>query len=344
MEFLWPVAAALLRCRGLRSVPISTPADHPASDGGGVTSGSPGASGASAAFGSISCDAGAAAGGFVTPGTSSGLSRASMHAAAAFGSTKSDGGAAAGFSAIRRPVSDGHTAFKGGAAEDLLQCLALAEAAVEGMPDELALAGFGDAADFADLVEELSRRVDYLQLLAADAVDRTRAAAINAAGPASKAAGWTTGWGIEATPLPGDDASATGTDSGAGSVPGHHLRLPQPWMPPTPRRRRRFRGRCRFWGRWKTGAGTAPSSCASGCGSAPGKPAAAWPWPPPYSPVPASPGLAMSWTDRSCDHPVRSMKPAAWSTTRTRTHPRMPPFRRPGSPATGPRKKPPQTP
>ena len=30
------VAAALLRSRGLRSVPISTPADHPASDGGGV--------------------------------------------------------------------------------------------------------------------------------------------------------------------------------------------------------------------------------------------------------------------------------------------------------------------
>ena len=71
------------------------------------------------------------------------------------------------------------------------------EAAVESAPGELALAGFREAADFADVAEEISRRVEHLQLLSAAAVDRTRTAAINAAGPASKATGWTTGWGTE---------------------------------------------------------------------------------------------------------------------------------------------------
>ncbi|MBT2523668.1 DUF222 domain-containing protein, partial [Arthrobacter sp. ISL-28] len=151
---------AMLQSRGLRSVPVSTPADHPAFDGG------------------------AAAGFSVTPG----------HLAAT-------------------PFSGRHTALKRGALEDLRRCLALVEAAVESMPEELTLAGFDDAADFADLVEGLSRRVDHLQLLAAAVVDRTRTAAINAAGPASKAAGWTTGWGTEtagaeaaapvAVPVPG---------------------------------------------------------------------------------------------------------------------------------------------
>ena len=68
---------------------------------------------------------------------------------------------------------------------------------MDSAPGELALAGFREAADFADLAEEISRRVEHLQLLGAAAVDRTRTAAINAAGPASKATGWTTGWGTE---------------------------------------------------------------------------------------------------------------------------------------------------
>ncbi|MBT2520341.1 DUF222 domain-containing protein, partial [Arthrobacter sp. ISL-28] len=116
--------------------------------------------------------------------------------------SSSDGGASVGGSLTGghfapTPFSGGHTAFRGRALEDLRRCLALAEAAVESMPEELTLAGFGDAADFADLVEGLSRRVGHLQLLATAVVDRTRTAAINAAGPALKAAGWTTGWGTE---------------------------------------------------------------------------------------------------------------------------------------------------
>ncbi|MEC5181754.1 hypothetical protein RCH07_003123, partial [Arthrobacter sp. CG_A4] len=51
--------------------------------------------------------------------------------------------------------------------------------------------GFRTAADFAGQVEELSRTVEYLQLVASAAVDRTRKQ------PASAVKGttsWTTGW------------------------------------------------------------------------------------------------------------------------------------------------------
>ena len=46
----------------------------------------------------------------------------------------------------------------------------LASTAVE----DAAVFGFSDAADFAAEVEDLSRTVEYLQLVAAGAVDRTR--------------------------------------------------------------------------------------------------------------------------------------------------------------------------
>src|SRR6476661_6377544 len=100
-----------------------------------------------------------------------------------------DGGATAGLGAAGRDV------FTLGAMDSLKRCLGLLAAAVEAAPGELALAGFPAAADFAGLAEEISRRGEHLQLLSAAAVDRTRTEAINAAGPASKAAGWTTGWG-----------------------------------------------------------------------------------------------------------------------------------------------------
>ena len=44
--------------------------------------------------------------------------------------------------------------------------------------EDTALWGFGQAADFADRVEVLSRQVDRLQVLAAGAVDRARTAAL----------------------------------------------------------------------------------------------------------------------------------------------------------------------
>ncbi|MDP9981365.1 hypothetical protein J2W14_000745 [Pseudarthrobacter oxydans] len=69
---------------------------------------------------------------------------------------------------------------------------------------DAALFGVAEAADFADRVEELSRMVDYFQLVAAAAVDRTRSqAAAGARTAAAKfgsnaPAGWLTGWNTEA--------------------------------------------------------------------------------------------------------------------------------------------------
>ncbi len=63
-----------------------------------------------------------------------------------------------------------------------------------------ALWGFADAAEFAGCVEELSRRVEYLQLVAAAAVDRIRKQAGTVAGPGGSHP-WTTGW-LEPASLP----------------------------------------------------------------------------------------------------------------------------------------------
>ncbi|MHA7166707.1 HNH endonuclease signature motif containing protein [Arthrobacter bambusae] len=52
---------------------------------------------------------------------------------------------------------------------------------------------FPDAADFAGKVEEISRTVEFLQLVAAQAVERTRSEAQAARQP-SAAPGWRTGW------------------------------------------------------------------------------------------------------------------------------------------------------
>ena len=87
------------------------------------------------------------------------------------------------------------------------------------VPDA-ALFGVTEAADFAGRVEELSRMVDYLQLVAAGAVDRTRiqaaaGAKIAAAKFGSAApAGWLTGWNT------GPDAPESGPPDATWTVPG----------------------------------------------------------------------------------------------------------------------------
>ena len=58
--------------------------------------------------------------------------------------------------------------------------------------EDAALLGFQAASDFAGTVEELSRVTEYLQLVAAGAVDRTRKQAAAAATKAGTS--WTTGW------------------------------------------------------------------------------------------------------------------------------------------------------
>lgn len=79
---------------------------------------------------------------------------------------------------------------------------------------DTALYGVKEASDFADRAEQLSRMVDYLQLVAAGAVDRTRsrAAALQAgsgAGPGAPA-GWLTGWNTDEAipPAPADGPGA----------------------------------------------------------------------------------------------------------------------------------------
>ena len=102
--------------------------------------------------------------------------------------------AASPSSARIEDTSDGGAAL---ATADLRAGLVLLDSAVAAAEEELAAASFPEAADFAELTEQLSRRIEYLQLQAAAAVERTRAEAISAAEAANRAAGWTTGWGNE---------------------------------------------------------------------------------------------------------------------------------------------------
>ncbi|RKR19646.1 HNH endonuclease signature motif containing protein [Arthrobacter oryzae] len=89
---------------------------------------------------------------------------------------------------------------------------------------DVALFGLREAADFAGRVEELSRTVEYFQMIGAAAVDRTRkesAAAPPAAGwgaDAATPATWLTGWTQDADA--GSAAGPSGTGPAAGpSVP-----------------------------------------------------------------------------------------------------------------------------
>ncbi|WP_024365008.1 HNH endonuclease signature motif containing protein [Arthrobacter sp. TB 26] len=81
---------------------------------------------------------------------------------------------------------------------------------------DAALFGVTEASDFAGGVEELSRIVDYLQLVAAAAVDRTRNQAAAARNAAAKfgtgaSAGWLTGWNTDAAATTPVTATRTAT-------------------------------------------------------------------------------------------------------------------------------------
>ncbi|WP_370584062.1 DUF222 domain-containing protein [Paenarthrobacter sp. YJN-D] len=86
------------------------------------------------------------------------------------------------------------------------------------------LFGFGEAADFAGRVEDLSRQLEYVQVVAAQAVERTRTEAQRAApaqqpgqSPASGAQEWRTGWTEPAGSSEGGGAGSGGA-GGGGSV------------------------------------------------------------------------------------------------------------------------------
>ncbi|MFK0041986.1 DUF222 domain-containing protein [Paenarthrobacter sp. NPDC090517] len=120
----------------------------------------------------------------------------------------------------------------------LLESAAAADALRSIAADEARLFGFVEAADFAGSIEEISRSLEYLQVVAAQAVERTRKEA-QQTGPGSLgstggAPEWRTGW-TEPGPGPGvgpgsgvapdslgeaRSRSAEASRSGAVSVPG----------------------------------------------------------------------------------------------------------------------------
>ncbi|MBP2267076.1 hypothetical protein J3A64_002540 [Pseudarthrobacter sp. PvP004] len=88
----------------------------------------------------------------------------------------------------------------------------------ESIADEALLLGFVEAADFAGRVEEISRSVEYLQLVAAQAVERTRKEAQQARpGVSAAAPEWRTGWTepAGASAVAGDAASPGAGPAGA---------------------------------------------------------------------------------------------------------------------------------
>ncbi|MBP1234920.1 hypothetical protein JOE40_000387 [Arthrobacter sp. PvP102] len=107
-------------------------------------------------------------------------------------------------------------AFDGGGSCGLARCLELLEAISSTAVADAAGMRFREAADFASRVEDISRAAEYLQVVAAGAVDRSRREAISAAARAGAgrgaAVGWTTGWGNE-TDLHGPLGWAAGTEA-----------------------------------------------------------------------------------------------------------------------------------
>ncbi|ALV42240.1 HNH endonuclease [Pseudarthrobacter sulfonivorans] len=111
----------------------------------------------------------------------------------------------------------------------LAAAIASVNAAAASAPGTLAMAGYVEASDFAGRVEELSRTVDYLQILAAGAVDRTRTQAITAAATTSRTRSWITGWdnGVE-TLNETDSEWPAGTTAGTpGTVTGSTRDIPR---------------------------------------------------------------------------------------------------------------------
>jgi hypothetical protein len=106
-----------------------------------------------------------------------------------------------------QPVSDGgqpSSVSDGGGSGDLARSLELLKGLGSTAVADAALLDFREAADFAANVEEISRAIEYLQLVAAGAVDRTRRQAAASAGATGSGAavGWTTGWGTETVAEP----------------------------------------------------------------------------------------------------------------------------------------------
>ncbi|MCU1562609.1 MAG: hypothetical protein JWN05_988 [Arthrobacter sp.] len=95
--------------------------------------------------------------------------------------------------------------------------------------EDAAFWGFQAASDFAGQVEELSRTVEYLQLVAAAAVDRARKE--SAAAAATVRTSWTTGWRDSSS---GSEAGSPGAATGTGAMSGAVDGAPGPEDSPVP--------------------------------------------------------------------------------------------------------------
>nr|WP_309978040.1 DUF222 domain-containing protein [Arthrobacter oryzae] len=106
-----------------------------------------------------------------------------------------------GFRSVPAVLRPSAQAFGGGTSGDLARCLELLRGLGSTAVADAAQLEFRAAAEFAANVEEAARSLEYLQVVAAGAVERTRreasAAARSGAGSGA-GVGWTTGWGTEA--------------------------------------------------------------------------------------------------------------------------------------------------
>jgi hypothetical protein len=111
---------------------------------------------------------------------------------------------------VRQEAATDHSA---GLPDPLDTALEWLEALAASAVTEYDLVGLPEAADFADRVEAASRRVEFLQIVAAEAVDRARRRAASEIPPAYAEP---TGWG--ASPSGGEGSWLTGwRDTGAGT-------------------------------------------------------------------------------------------------------------------------------
>ncbi|BCW09713.1 hypothetical protein NtRootA4_07720 [Arthrobacter sp. NtRootA4] len=141
------------------------------------------------------------------------------------GSTASLAAALTGSDPGARPTAGMSFEGRAGAA-GLAESLALGAAAVAAVrslaAEETRLFDFTEAADFAGSVEEISRALEYLQVVAAQTVERTRTEAQRAVpaqqpgqSPASGAQEWRTGWTEPAGESEGGGGSGGGTGEAA---------------------------------------------------------------------------------------------------------------------------------
>uniref|UniRef100_UPI003A806563 DUF222 domain-containing protein n=1 Tax=Paenarthrobacter nicotinovorans TaxID=29320 RepID=UPI003A806563 len=153
------------------------------------------------------------------------------------GSTASLAAALTGSDPGVRPTAGMSFEGRAGAA-GLAESLALGAAAVAAVrslaAEETRLFDFTEAADFAGSVEEISRALEYLQVVAAQAVERTRTEAQRAVpaqqpgqSPASSAQEWRTGWtepaGESEGGVGGDSVPAAAADGAGGGAGGSVL-------------------------------------------------------------------------------------------------------------------------